>query len=132
MSDKTKPEGKLSVLFATRDDFLQDTVLEVLEEKNYKVVVVNSCKKVFEALLDYDFDFVIFDPDVEGLSGLDAIQLIKKMVAKLPLIIVSDESSYESGVKIAKAGVLFRLGKPIEQSIAKQLFESLEKTAIKS
>jgi len=50
------------------------------------------------------------------------MQLIKKIRPKLPLIVLSEAISYESEVKIAKLGVHFRLNKPLDQEVTKELF----------
>ncbi|MFQ5825351.1 MAG: response regulator [bacterium] len=118
---------KLSVLLATRDDPLKEKVLEILNEKDYPVIVVNSCRNAIQYMLDYEFDLVIFDPDLRELDGLGTIQLIKKYRPQIPIIVTSDHTSFETGVKIANVGVYFRMGKPIDEQITKELIQSVEK-----
>ena len=60
------------------------------------------------------------------------MQLIQKNRPKLPLIVLSEAISYESEVKIAKLGVHFRLNKPLDREVTKELFESLERRGEKN
>ncbi|MFQ5865377.1 MAG: response regulator [bacterium] len=123
----TESTEKLTVLLATRDNLLKEKVLEILNEKDYPVVVVNSCRNAIQYMLDYEFDLVIFDPDLRELDGLGTIQLIKRYRPKVPIVVTSDHTSYETGVKIARVGVYFRMGKPIDEQITKELIQSVEK-----
>lgn len=115
-----------AVLLATGDDFTKERLIEILDRKVYQVVHVDSCKKALEYLLNHDFDAVIFDPEIEALRGVDAVHVIKKISPQLPTIVFSTEESYETEVKLAELGVHFRLGKPIDENITKELFRNLE------
>ncbi len=127
MAKKVKQSEKLTVLFASRDEYLKERVLRVLDKERHQVVIVDSCKDALENLLDSDFDAIIFDNDLKELDSADAMQLIKKIRPKSPLIVLSEAISYESEVKIAKVGVHFRLNKPLDEDVTKTLFESLGK-----
>ncbi len=127
MAKKVKQSEKLTVLFASRDEYLKERVLRVLDKERHQVVIVDSCKDALENLLDSDFDAIIFDNDLEELDSADAMLLIKKIRPKSPLIVLSEAISYESEVKIAKVGVHFRLNKPLDEDVTKTLFESLGK-----
>ncbi|MCG8603924.1 response regulator [bacterium] len=126
MEQNFNQSSTLSVLVATQDEAVKRQVLNVLEKKEYPVVVAHDCEQVLEYLLDRDFDVVIFDPSIKELEGSDAIKLIKRLRPQLPLVVLADESSYETSIKIAQAGVYFRLFKPLDTEITKELIASLE------
>lgn len=126
MEQQANNQGQLTVLLATQDGSLKDRVLAILEEYHCPVAIVDNCIDALERLLDYDFDFVIFDPELKDLTGYDTVQLIKRIRPETPLVVFADDSSFETGVKIAKAGVYFRMDKSINANITKQLIQSLE------
>ena len=132
MTKKVIHSEKLTVLFASGDEYLKERVLEVLDKDRHHVVVADNCKDVVEKLLDSDFDAIIFDHDLKELDSTDTMQLIKKIRPKLPIIVLSEAISYESEVKIAKLGVHFRLNKPLDEEVTKALFESLERRGEKN
>ncbi|MCH7773980.1 MAG: response regulator [Bacteroidetes bacterium] len=132
MTKKVRESEKLTVLFASGDEYLKERVLEVLDKDRHHVVVADNCKDALEKLLDSDFDAIIFDHDLKELDSTDTMQLIKKIRPKLPLIVLSEAISYESEVKIAKLGVHFRLNKPLDEEVTKALFESLERRGEKN
>ena len=124
---KGKPKEKLSVLLATRDDHLKEALLDILGKNDYPVVAVDSCAAALHYVLENKFDLILFDLDLKELNGLDALQLIKKLRPQKPMIVISDDSSYESGVKIAKVGVYYSMEKPIDAQATQELIKSVEK-----
>lgn len=124
MSEKS---DRLTVLLASKDTFFTEMVLRILHENGYPVVVTESCGEALEYMLDKEFDFVIMDPDLEPLMGSDAIKIVKKLKPNIPLITVNDESSFETGIKIAETGVFFRLGKPVDEKMTKDIVKLMEK-----
>jgi len=122
---KSSDSGQPTVLLASKDAFFVEMVVDILDRDN--VVVVDSCEKAFEHVLENDFDFLIFDPDLEPLKGSEAIRIIKKMNPNIPLITVTDDESFETEVKIAETGVFFRLTKPINEQMTKTIVETVQK-----
>jgi len=122
-----KQGEKLTVLFASGDEFLKEQVVEVLDKEKHEIVLVDHCKDLLEKLLESNFDAVIFDHDLKKLDNIEAIEIFKKIRPKLPLIVLSELIPYDSEVKIAKLGVHFRLSKPIDKEVTKALFDSLER-----
>ena len=76
----------LTVLIASHDAATRKKLLNVLDSDPFHSVIVETCKDALEILMDTDFDLVIFDPDLPALSGSDALELIKKLRPRTPLI----------------------------------------------
>ncbi len=125
-----KFSNKLTVLLASQDIFFKDQILDILHEQEYPVVVVDSCYKALKYSLENNFDCIVFDPDLKEMNGAETAKLIKHFRPKTPLITVSDEQSYATGVQIAEMGVYFRLGKPVNKAIAKELVKTVQKKKI--
>ncbi|MFQ5707193.1 MAG: response regulator [bacterium] len=128
---KGKQNGTLVVLVASTDEYFKERVLKVLNQKKHLVTIVNSCRKALEYILERKFDLIIYDPDIRGLDGANAVKLIKKIRPNTPLIVASNEKSSETGVQIAELGVYFRLGKPIDEKITQELVHAVEQRAKK-
>jgi DNA-binding NtrC family response regulator len=114
-------------LLVTEDNYFEESVQEILNENDNQLVVVNCCKDAIQYLMHDDFDLVLFDLNVKELDSLDTIQLIKYFRPQMPIISISDNASYDIGKKIAKIGVYFRLNKPVDEQITKELVKNLEK-----
>jgi len=120
------PKNKLTVLIATNDKATRKNLMAVLNDSEYHTVIVDNCKDALELLLEQEFDFTIFDPDLEALTGTDAVEIIKKIRPNLPIIVATDEKSYEDGLKIARSGVYFRIGKPLEENFTRTLLKTMK------
>ena len=122
---------KLSIMLATRDDSLVDRLTDVLGPSYDLRAVVGSCRETLEFLVDNDIDLIMFDPDLKKLDGLDLLQIIKKMHPEISMVVISDDASYETGVKIAKAGVVYNMPKPIDDNTTRQVVKSVAEKIIR-
>ncbi|MFQ5706620.1 MAG: response regulator [bacterium] len=121
----SKEKEKLTVLLATDDEEFEESLLEILDENKYAVVVERSYPSAFHYLLNHEIDLLIFDPTLEELGGLCTLQFIKEIRPKIPIVVITDESSYDAGAAIARIGAYFRLGKPIDMQIAEEVVKSV-------
>lgn len=126
MTRKKSPNKDFSILLATSDDLTKERLVDILSKRNYHFEVVDSYTGAIEILMDHNFDLVIFDPALKAMTGHEALKLIKKIHPKTPIIVTSDEKSYEAETKIASIGVYFRLGKPVDEKITRELVRNLE------
>lgn len=81
-------------------DLLKPHVL-FLEQKGYKVTTVNSGNEAVQEVADNFFDIVFLDENMPGLSGLEALQLIKSADPGLPVVMITkseEESIMEDAI----------------------------------
>ena len=124
MKKQGKKKNKFTVLLATSNS-TKEKLIAILDRNVYQIEYADNYKKALESLLQYEFDAIIVDPDIEELKGPDGVQIIKKINPQIPMIVVSGEKSYETDVRIAKLGVYYRLGKPIDEKFTKKLLDNL-------
>ena len=97
--------------------------MTIVEEKGYFTTVLNQGSEVVLAVLDQDIDLIILDLDLEGMSGLEIIPIIKKTRPKIPIIVISGDNSIKTGGRILQYGIFYYLHKPIN---IKEISEVLE------
>lgn len=75
-------------------DLLKPHIL-FLEEKGYQVITANSGDQALEIFFAEDFDIVLLDENMPGLSGLEILTQIKSRNPGLPVIMItkSEEES---------------------------------------
>ncbi|NIT60134.1 MAG: response regulator [Aliifodinibius sp.] len=129
MVEKSKAEGTptLRILLATKDDFLKQALSNTIDNNDCKIAMVESCKETLGAMVDNDFDLLMVDPDLEKLNGVEAIQLIKKFWPRTPMIVISDDSLFETDAKIAAAGVYYRFGRSFDEQVINELIQGIQK-----
>ena len=81
-------EGK--VLFVEDDLDQLQTVERILTGIGFKVEAVNNSSEAASIIAsDPDFDLMITDYDMPGLNGVELVEMVRRWVPELPVIIVS-------------------------------------------
>ena len=116
---------KLHLLWADDEIELLKPHILFLNQKGYDVTTAKSGDEALDILKEQDFDAVLLDENMPGLSGLETLTRIKTMKTGLPVIMITkSEEEYimddAIGSKIADY-----LIKPVNPN---QIFLSLKKT----
>jgi len=116
---------KVKILWVDDEiDILKPHII-FLENKNYKVTPCNSGYEALELIIEKEFDVVLLDENMPGLSGLETLSQLKNIKVNLPVIMITkSEEEYimdeAIGSKIADY-----LIKPVNPN---QILLSLKKT----
>ena len=102
-----------TILFATNDRNLRSHLIPIMEEKGFLTTVLNQGRDVVLTVLDREIDLLILDLDLDGMSGLEIIPIIRKTRPRIPIIVISGDNSLETGGKILHYGIFYYLLKPI-------------------
>lgn len=80
---------KINILWADDEiDLLKPHIL-FLREKGYDVDTVNSGDLALEEIKNKNFDLVILDENMPGLSGLETLNRLKNLQPQLPVIMIT-------------------------------------------
>lgn len=80
---------KISILWADDEiDLLKPHIL-FLEDKGYDVTPVTSGDEALDALAEHPYDIIFLDENMPGISGLDALQEIKKSYPLVPVVMIT-------------------------------------------
>lgn len=118
-------EAQRTVILASPDVEVVETVRPLLQDLGYSCIVMNKGSKVLLELLAQDVHLVILDLELDGMSGLEIIPLIKELRPRLPVVVVSDDDSFETGKEVAKFGVWYFLVKPVNSNVIYNLITYL-------
>ena len=69
-------------------DLLKPHIL-FLEQKNYKVTSCNSGTEALDIIEEQNFDIVLLDENMPGLTGLETLSEIKEKRSNLPVIMIT-------------------------------------------
>jgi DNA-binding NtrC family response regulator len=82
--------------------------------------------ETFLAELNDELDAVILDVMLPGMSGVEALEELRRRDPDLPVIVLSAQDSVETAVRMLKLGAIDYLGKPVDND----RLEASLKTAI--
>ena len=60
-----------------------------LEEKGYDVKTVNNGLDAIDYVRDNNFDLVFLDENMPGISGLEALKVIKELKTNIPVVMIT-------------------------------------------
>lgn len=120
----------LQVLVADDHAANRMVMQRLLEKAGHQVICVDSGEEVLGALEVSDYDAVIADLHMPGLSGLDLLRQLRVMEAggghRTPVLMLSADVTPESIQACEQAGARAFLGKPVS---TKRLLDTLSEIA---
>ena len=109
MHDKSK------VALIDDDDAILDSVQLYLRRKGFAVSCYQSAKAFLHALdTGSEFDCVVSDVKMPGISGLDLQRSLSERNESIPLVLITGHGGVDMAVSTIKAGAFDFIEKPID------------------
>lgn len=80
---------KTNILWADDEIELLKPHILFLKEKGYEVQTANNGSDALDMVQDQDFDIVLLDENMPGISGLETLIKIKQLKSDLPVIMIT-------------------------------------------
>jgi len=81
--------GNINILWVDDEiEFLKPHII-FLEQKNYVVTTCQSGSEAINLINKSDFDIVLLDENMPGLSGLETLSAIKEIKSTLPIVMIT-------------------------------------------
>jgi diguanylate cyclase (GGDEF)-like protein len=103
------------VLIIDDDQHIRGLLLNILG-KNYDCSEAESAEQALMALAESQFDLVISDIQMGGMSGLELVPQVHSIAPDCVVLMVSGESSIESAIAAMRAGAFDYIMKPFNMS----------------
>jgi diguanylate cyclase (GGDEF)-like protein/PAS domain S-box-containing protein len=114
----TEANGRLLVVDDIEEN--RDLLQRRLARRGYEVAVADSGPSALDAIAEGDFDLVLLDIMMPGMSGLETLERMRRTSTpgSLPVIMVSAKSESEDVVEALKLGASDYITKPIDFPVA--------------
>src|SRR5918998_3180255 len=103
---------KISVLVVDDDALLRKLVTEQLARSGFDSAGAASGEEALAALQAADYDVVLLDIRMTGMSGLDALREIRKIEDAPEVIMLTADTSLSTGLEAMRLGAYDYLTKP--------------------
>ena len=80
---------KTTILWADDEIDLLKPHIMFLEQKGYAVVTANSGADAIDLVRQQPFDIVFLDEQMPGVSGIEALEVIKREHPNLPVVMIT-------------------------------------------
>jgi hypothetical protein len=125
-----KAEKSLRILIAEDAELNRDLIIELLKKRGHVVEGVADGRQALVALEKHDYDIVLLDEEMPGMTGLQTTAAIRKREAttgKHQIIIgISGHATADDEHRFREAGMDASLAKPVE---VKTLYHAVESAA---
>ena len=92
---------RTTILWADDEIELLKPHIMFLEQKGYEVVTANSGSDAIDLVRERHFDIVFLDEQMPGVSGIEALEVIKREYPNLPVVMITkseEETIMESAI----------------------------------
>ena len=111
MTPANKPLA--NILIIDDDDQIRGLLRELLKDE-YECVDVASAEEALAVLDSLDFDLVISDIQMPGISGLDLVPRILERTPDTVVVMISGQQSIESAIEALRVGAFDYITKPLD------------------
>jgi cyclic di-GMP phosphodiesterase len=101
-----------TILVIDDEAIVRMLVVEILESAGHSVVDADSAERALQLLDSGEFDLIVSDVIMPGLSGLELLQRVQAQRASLPVILVTGAGTYETLSQALTRGAAGLVTKP--------------------
>lgn len=120
------------VLLVEDDPETRSVLVETLAAAGYNVTAAESGTSAMDRLARQDFDLVLTDLVMPGMSGLELLRWIKESELEAEVIVLTGHAEVPTAVEAMRHGAYYYLAKPWSDSELKELLaKAVEKRELK-
>lgn len=102
------------ILIADDESSITEGLSALLELEDYRVDTVNNGAEALRLLRKENFDLILADLMMPGLTGLDILREVNKAKLPIEVIIITGQGSIDTAVAAMKEGAYDYLTKPVD------------------
>lgn len=92
------------ILVVDDNDLFRESIVETLSRKGYGLYSAKDGHEALELLKNSDFDLVISDMKMPGMTGIELLEQIRKFNTEIPFLIITAYGAIETAVEAMKKG----------------------------
>ncbi len=102
------------ILIVDDEDRFCSTLKRVMKEKGIEADTANSGMEALEQIKQREYDVIILDLKMPGLSGIETLKEIKQFNGNIEVILLTGHGSVDSGIDGMKLGAYDYIMKPVD------------------
>lgn len=106
---------------------------KILEQEAYQVVSQKQASTALALFKKQNFDLVLTDLRMPGISGLELLRALRKENEKIPVVVLTAYGTVDDAVEAMKLGAVDFLSKPLRrEKILRVVQDSLQRKSVES
>ena len=122
-------DRQASILVVDDEEVIHQLFKKLLSEQNYTVDFAVSGEGALEKLRVGEYNLVIVDKNMPGMSGLDLMRSARKLQPQLEFIVITGFGSKEAAIEALRLGAFDFIEKPFEdmELVKEKVVKALER-----
>jgi DNA-binding NtrC family response regulator len=114
---------RIRILVVDDEVVIRDALKRIFDSQRFFVETCSSGYGAIELLHTHDFDLIVTDLKMPGMSGLEVLKAVKALQPNVPVIIITGYATVDTAVEAMKNGAFDYLSKPFSPD---QFLEKVE------
>ena|SRR5436190_16127291 len=106
-----------SILIADDDDDCREALREIVEPEGFRAILASSGEEALDILQEETVSLALFDVQMPRLTGLEAVELVHRINAWLPCILVTANATEEVIRQAFQVRAYSVIPKPVSRSV---------------
>jgi len=102
------------ILIVDDEEGMRRLLSRILTREGYETIAVGSGEEALQEIAAEQFDLVITDIQMSGMSGVELLQELKSFDPSLPILVITAYGTVESAVQALRSGAYDYITKPFE------------------
>jgi len=116
-----------SVAVIDDDDKVLDLIEQILKEEGLEVTRAHRAEKLLEIISEKNFDLIISDLMLPGVSGLELLDAIHQRGFDIPFVLITGYASLDSAIRAVNKGAFHYIKKPFNMEEIRLVVSRLAK-----
>lgn len=109
---RDKLMGHDRLLIVDDETVIRDGLKRILEGESFDVETCSSGFHAIEIMQQHDFDLIITDLKMPGMSGIEVLKSVRTLQPDIPVILITGYASVDTAVEAMKNGAADYITKP--------------------
>lgn len=105
------------LLIVDDEAVIRDGLKRVLERESFVVDTCSSGYRAIEILQQHEFDLIITDLKMPGMSGIEVLKSVRTLQPHIPVILITGYASIDTAVEAMKNGASDYISKPFAPDV---------------
>ncbi len=120
--------NRIKLLLVDDEEGFVNVIANRMSKRGIDTTKALSGTDAIQALRKQDFDAAVLDLKMEDMDGIEVLKIFKKMVPKMPVIMLTGHGSERAAKEGIEQGAFDYLSKPCElQELVDKILEAVRK-----
>ncbi|MEK6531690.1 MAG: HD domain-containing phosphohydrolase [Deltaproteobacteria bacterium] len=104
----------IRIMLVDDEDSVREVLTEILSRRGWSVQAFSSAETAIVELKGNNYDIIIADVSMPGLSGIEFLKIAKQASPEVPVVIITGYPSIDLAVEAMKSGAVDFIAKPFK------------------